>query len=169
MRLSRVLADGHRQVFDICLPNDIFGLETLDTYAATAEAVGDVVLLRCPRACIAHLNDERPEIRSAMMMMLSRGVCAAQDHLVMLGQRGAKERVAAYLLQLANGREGTGNLVLELPVGRQDLADYLGLTIETTCRSLSDLKAARIISTPNRHQIVVRDLPALRAVGDGDA
>jgi CRP-like cAMP-binding protein len=167
VRLSRVLADGHRQVLDICLPNDIFGLETLDTYTATAEAVGDVVLLRCPRTCIAHLNDERPEIRSAMMLMLSRGVCAAQDHLVMLGQLGAKERVAAYLLQLANGREGTGELVLELPVGRQDLADYLGLTIETTCRSLSDLKAARIISTPNRHQIVVRNLPALRAVGEG--
>jgi CRP-like cAMP-binding protein len=91
VRVSRILADGHRQVLDICLPNDTFGLETLDTYTATAEAVGDVVLLRCPRTCIAHLNDERPEIRSAMMLMLSRGVCAAQDHLVMLGQRGAKE------------------------------------------------------------------------------
>jgi CRP-like cAMP-binding protein len=168
VRLSRILGDGHRQILDICLPNDSFGLETTETYSATAEAVGDVVLLRCPRTCIAHLNDERPEVRRAMMLMLSNGVCAAQDHLVMLGHQGAKERVASYLLRLANSCEGTGELILDLPVGRQDLADYLGLTIETTCRSLSDLKSARIISTPNRHQIIIRNLPALQAIGEGD-
>lgn len=165
--LSRVLADGHRQVVDICLPGDSFGLETTETYSATAEAAVDTMLLRCPRACIAHLSDEQPEARRALMLKLSRGLCAAQDHLVMLGHQGAKERVATYLLRLAEAKKGEGELTLDLPVGRQDLGDYLGLTIETTCRSLSDLKAAHIISTPNRHQIVVHDLRALRAVAEG--
>jgi CRP-like cAMP-binding protein len=166
--LSHILADGHRQVVDIRLPGDSFGLETTETYAATAEAAVDTILLRCPRSCIAHLSDEQPEARRAMMLMLSRDLCAAQDHVAMLGHQGAKERVATYLLRLAEAqKKGEGELTLELPVGRQDLGDYLGLTIETTCRSLSDLKVARIISAPNRHQIVVHNLRALRAAAEG--
>lgn len=165
--LSRLLADGHRQVVDISLPGDSFGLETTQTYSATAEAAVDTVLLRCPRACIAHLTDEQPEARHALMLKLSRGLCAAQDHLVMLGHGGAKQRVATYLVRLAEAHEHEGELTIDLPVGRQDLGDYLGLTIETTCRSLSDLKAAHIISTPNRHQIVVHNLRALRAAAEG--
>lgn len=165
--LSHVLADGHRQVVDISLPGDSFGLETTQTYSATAEAAVDTVLLRCPRACIEHLSDEQPEARRAMMLMLSRGLCAAQDHIAMLGHQGARERVATYLLRLAEAHKGEGELTIDLPVGRQDLGDYLGLTIETTCRSLSDLKAAHIISTPNRHQIVVHNLRALRAAAEG--
>lgn len=169
--LSRILADGHRQVVDICLPGDSFGLETTDTYSATAEAPVETVLLRCPRACIAHLNGERPEVHHDMMLMLSRSLCAAQDHVAMLGHQGAKERVASYLVRLAEEHKSEGkpegDLTLELPVGRQDLGDYLGLTIETTCRSLSDLKAAHIISTPSRHQIVVHNLRALRAAAAG--
>jgi CRP-like cAMP-binding protein len=170
VRLSRVLADGHRQVLEICVPNDTFGLEPGKTYSATAETIGETVLLRCPRACIMYLNDERPEVRRAMMTMLSSGVCAAHDHLVMLGHQGAKARVASYLLRLFGEDEPSpGPVTLELPVGRQDLADYLGLTIETTCRALSDMKAAKIITTPNRHQVVVRNRSSLEAIAEGEA
>lgn len=167
VRLSRILMDGHRQVLEILLPNDTFGIEVGDNHAATAECISDVVLLRCPRACIAHLNEERPEMRRSLMRMLSRGLSAAQDHVMMLGHQGAKARICSFLLRLMETADGKEGEALELPVGRQDLADYLGLTIETTCRTLTDLKVAGSISIPNRHQIVVRNEEALRAYAEG--
>ena len=85
----------------------------------------------------------------------------------MLGHQGARMRVASFLLRLAENQTRGENQLLDLPMGRQDLSDYLGLTIETTCRTLSDLKSAGIISTPNRHQIFVRNMPGLAAVAEG--
>src|SRR5436305_7144553 len=91
--VSRLLPDGRRQILEICLPQDTFGLETGDCYSATAEAIGEVVLLRCPRDCIAELQDDRPLARKRMLSMLSRGLCAAQDHVAMLGHQNGKERL----------------------------------------------------------------------------
>jgi len=167
VRISRILSDGHRQVLDIFLPGATFGIEVAETYGATAEAVGDVVLLRCPRACI----DNRSEVdhRSEMLAMMSRSLSAAQDHVAMLGHQGAKERVASFIIRLAQGQNRGANQPLDLPVGRQDIADYLGLTIETTCRTLTDLKTSQVISAPSRQQIVIRNLARLEAVAEGGA
>jgi CRP/FNR family nitrogen fixation transcriptional regulator len=167
VRLSRILSDGHRQVLDIFMPGDTFGIEVADSYSATAEAVGDVVLLRCPRACIERRSES--DHRRDLLAMLSRSLTAAQDHVAMLGHQGAKERVAAFLLKLAHGQKRGANQPVDLAVGRQDIADYLGLTIETTCRTLTDLKASQVISAPNRSQIVIRNFSRLEAVAEGEA
>jgi CRP-like cAMP-binding protein len=167
VRVSRILSDGHRQVLDIFLPGDTFGIEVAETYGATAEAVGDMVLLRCPRGCI----DRRSEVdhRREMLAMMSRSLSAAQDHVAMLGHQGAKERVASFIIRLAQGQNRGANQPLDLPVGRQDIADYLGLTIETTCRALSDLKTRQVISAPSRHQLVIRNFARLEAVAGGES
>jgi CRP/FNR family nitrogen fixation transcriptional regulator len=167
VRVSRILSDGHRQVLDIFLPGDTFGIEVAETYGATAEAVGDVVLLRCPRACIDHRSEV--DHRREMLAMMSRSLSAAQDHVAMLGHQGAKERVAAFIIRLAQGQNRGANQLLDLPVGRQDIADYLGLTIETTCRTLTDLKTNLVISAPSRHQLVIRNMARLEAVAEGEA
>jgi CRP-like cAMP-binding protein len=169
VRLTRILMDGHRQVLEILLPNDTFGIEITDTYTATAEAVSDVTLLRCPRACISRLHDESPEMQRSLVTMLSKGLTAAQDHVMMLGHQGAKARLASFLLRLMDASGGKEGEAMELPAGRQDLADYLGLTIETTCRTLTDLKLAGLISIPNRHQLVVRNKNSLWSLAEGDA
>lgn len=169
VRLSRVLMDGHRQVLEILLPNDTFGIELADTYGATAECISDVVLLRCPRACIVRLHEENPEMRHTLMRMLTRGLTAAQDHVMMLGHQGAKARISSFLLRLMETGGWKQGQPLDVPVGRQDLADYLGLTIETTCRTLTDLKVSGVIGIPNRHQIVVRNRTALEGWAEGDA
>jgi len=170
VRLSRLLVGGQRQVLEICVPGDAFGIENSDAYSTTAETIGETVLLRCPRVCILHLNDERPELRRAMMDMLSKGLCTAHDHLTMMGHQSAKARVASYLLRFMGDRKSQkGAITIELPVGRQDMADYLGLTIETTCRSLSDLKSAKIIATPSRHQVVVHDPAGLETIATGES
>jgi CRP/FNR family nitrogen fixation transcriptional regulator len=167
VRVSRILSDGHRQVLDILLPGSTFGLEASDIYGATAEAVGDVAVLRCTRACIEHRGDA--DHRREMAAMLSRSLSVMQDHVAMLGHQSAKARVASFLIRLARAQNRGPNQPLDLPVGRQDIADYLGLTIETTCRTLTDLKANKIISIPNRHQIVVHNTSRLGAFAEGEA
>jgi CRP/FNR family nitrogen fixation transcriptional regulator len=82
----------------------------------------------------------------------------------MLGRQTAKERVATFLLQIANRSDAEEGLAFELPMSRQDIADYLGLTIETVCRMLSELKRQRIIAIPSSNQVVVDDMECLQAL-----
>ena len=82
----------------------------------------------------------------------------------MLGHRGARERVACFIVYLTRGESFGADRPLELPCGRQDMGDYLGLSLETTCRAITDLKVSRIIAIPNRRQIVIHDLPKLRGI-----
>jgi CRP/FNR family nitrogen fixation transcriptional regulator len=166
VRVSRVLMDGHRQILSIHLPNEAFGIEYSDAYSATAEAVSDVTLLRCPRACIAKISESESDARHQMMCMLSREALSAQEHLVMLGHQGAKVRVASFFLRLAELAGGKNGATIDMPVGRQDMADYLGLTIETTCRAITDFKESGIIAVPNRYQVVVRNFAGLKAIAD---
>ena len=166
VRLSRILMDGQRQVLDLLLPGDTFGLEAAAEYSATAEAIGEVILLRCPRACIAHQLATRSGAPSQMTTMLTNGISSAQDHVAMLSHQGAMERVALFLLRFSDKQQG--RRTIELPVGRQDMADYLGLTIETTCRSLSEMRDHGIIGIRGRRMIEVRNRDALENYAAGN-
>ena len=165
VRLSRILMDGHRQVLDLLLPGETFGMEMTTEHSATAEAIGDVVLLRCPSACVAHQLATRTGAASRMNAILSNGVASAQDHVAMLSHQGAIQRVALFLLHFQETQKGS---TIELPVGRQDMADYLGLTVETTCRSLTEMKNKGIISICGRRGIEIRNRDALEAIAEGD-
>jgi len=166
VRVSRILSDGHRQILDIHLPGSTFGLEFTDSYTATAEAIGDSIVRRSSRTSE---GDGAAEQVREVMVLLSRALNATYDHLAMLGHQGAKQRVASFLIQLAGKENAQVKQVVEIPVNRQDMADYLGLTIETTCRTLSDLKALRVISTPDRRQFVIHNLERLEAIAGGEA
>ncbi len=168
VRISRILMDGHRQVLDFVLPGDTFGLENSDTYSATAEAIGEVVVLRCPKACIAHQLAAREGASQSLAGMLSQEISSAQDHVAMLTHQGATKRVASFVLRFAE-KPKDGGRVFGLPVGRQDMADYLGLTIETTCRSLGEMRDAGVITIRGRRQLEIRDRAALEAYAEGTA
>ncbi|MDO9128149.1 MAG: helix-turn-helix domain-containing protein [Parvibaculum sp.] len=105
------------------------------------------------------------------MALLHRGLSSAQNHLFMLGRQTVKERVTSFLLMMLDrqGRAGENGDRLDLPMGRQDIADYLGLTIETVCRALSDLKRNGAIKAPGTREIVVTNATLLRATAEGDA
>ena len=167
VRLSRIFADGRRQIVNFFLPDETFGIELSDEYSATAEAVGDVVALRCPRLCISHMTEGDPDISQKRLAMFSRSLAAAERHVAMLGHQSAKERVASFFLALEMQRRTDNSHILDLPLSRQDIADYLGLTIETTCRALSELKRQNIITTPSRRRIIIRDLGGLQAIAEG--
>ena len=167
VRLSRIFADGRRQIVNFFLPGETFGIELSHEYTATAEAVGEVVALRCPRLCIAHLTEGDPDIGQKRLAMFSKSLEAAECHVAMLGHQSAKERVASFFMALEMQRRNDDQHTLDLPLSRQDIADYLGLTIETTCRALSELKRQNIIATPSRRRILIRDLDGLKEIAEG--
>ena len=169
VRLCKVLPDGRRQIADFSLAGDFFGLEAAQEHDLTAEALCDVVIVRYYKTQLDQLSDERADIRNALMATLRQSLWSAQHHVIMLGRQTAMERVVSFLLQLSERAGSHGNHVVSLPMGRQDIADYLGLTIETVCRVLTDLKSRKLIATPDRRTVVLKNIPALELLRESDA
>ena len=169
IRLCKLLSDGRRQIAEFLQAGDFFGFELRECYALTAEALEDAVVVRFARSRLDRLGEERRDVQRQMIALLSRDLCATQDHLLLLGRQTAKERVASFLLILAARASAKNGTTLEVPMCRQDIADYLGLTIETVCRAISELKRSRLIAVPNRMQIVVLNIAALRETAGADA
>jgi CRP-like cAMP-binding protein len=169
VRLSKVMLDGRRQIAQFLLPGDLFALDCGEEYPLTAEALTEVTLVCYPRAHIERLSDDVPEVRRALMLSLRRELSAAQHHLMMLGRQTAKERMASFLLLMAKRPGVEDRNRVEFPMGRQDIADYLGLTIETVCRALTELKKSGVVSLPDRHQAVIRNFEALETIAAGGA
>ena len=167
VRLCKHMVDGRRQIADFLLPGDVFGFMQFGAYKFTAEAVDDVVLMCYPQRQLERLSKTMPAMRGRLLVLLSQRLLGMQDHLVMLGRQTAKERVSSFLLLIAERSDAEESLAFDLPMGRQDIADYLGLTIETVCRVLSELKRAKIISIPNVSQIVISDMDTLHDLAEG--
>lgn len=168
VRHCKLLADGRRQIADFFMPGDLFGFVDIDVHAFSAEAITNVVLIRYARAHVDRLGDENHVLRRKLTSLLHERLSLAQTHLVMLGRQTVKERIASFLLQMIGRADAADEAVVDLPMGRQDIADYLGLTIETVCRAIGEMKRAGTIAVPNTHQIVINDVEALRLVAEGD-
>jgi CRP-like cAMP-binding protein len=158
VRTSKVLADGRRQVGGFYLPGDVLGLETGDEHAFSAEAITDAKVLVIKRSALIALAERDHEVARQLWTLTSRELRRVQDHILLLIQT-AQERVAAFLLEMAERIPG-GNAV-DLPMSRQDIADYLGLTIETVSRTLSHLEDVSTIELPSSRRIVLRNRSAL--------
>ena len=157
VRGFRVLSDGRRQICDFYLPGDIFGIERGAEHRITAEALTDTVLVVGRRSALAHENDGATARRLWELAMIELG--RSQDHALTLGRRSAAERVAGFLVDMAD-RIGDGEHV-ELPMSRQDIADYLGLTIETVSRTLTQLQISALIELAGCRSIHLRKPRAL--------
>lgn len=163
VRLSRITLDGRRQIVEFRVAGDFMGFEWDGYYALTAEAVRDAVAVRYMRARVDRMIEERSEIRDRVHALIRQELLAAHEHLITLGCQSAKERVATFLLQLAR-RAGVGDGdTIEIELGRQDIAEYLGLTLETVSRTLSEFKRMGAISLPKRRQIVMLNRAKLRS------
>lgn len=167
VRLCKHMADGRRQIADFLLAGDFFGFMQFGNYKFTAEAVGDVVLMCYPQRQVARLSSSMPNLRGRLLVLLSQRLLGMQDHLVMLGRQTAKERIASFLLHIGERSDAEEGLAFDLPMGRQDIADYLGLTIETVCRMLSELKRQHIIAIPSLSQVLLSDMNALQTLTEG--
>lgn len=160
VRSYRILSDGRRQIEGFHFSGDIFGFETGAEHDASAEAVTSATVLVIRRNILLSVAARDMAVATQLWKMTARQLDHARKHALLL-VKSAQERVAAFLLEMA--RLGTGNAV-DLPMPRQDIADYLGLTIETISRTLSLLQQEAAIDLPNSRRILLRDRGALTSL-----
>ena len=161
VRICKLLGDGRRQIEAFCLPGDVFGWEATQRHRFSAEAVSDCKVVRIKRSILFARAADDAELAHALWALTAAQLHRAQDHLLVLGRKNAQERVASFLLDLAGRSEADANEVI-LPMSRQDIADYLGLTIETVSRALTHLEEKAAIALPSSRRVVLRDRNALR-------
>lgn len=161
VRTVKLMEDGRRQVGEFLLPGDLFGLDDLGTHAFSAEAVSDVVLRRYPRRMVEALAESRPTLARRLRELALTHLRSAHERMVLLGRKTAIERIASFVLELDRRTPATGRALLDLPMSRTDIADHLGLTVETVCRVLAHLKRDGAVSVC-RAGVQLLDRPALR-------
>jgi CRP/FNR family transcriptional regulator len=146
-RLYKLLPDGRRQIIGFALPGDFLGMAPGNRYSFSADAIGSVVVCRFFRGPFMRFVETRPHILLRMNEFATRELGLAQDQMLLLGRRSADEKVAAFLV---SWRERLARLegvtkTVTLPMGRQDIADFLGLTIETVSRTFTKLEREKLI------------------------
>lgn len=164
VRLCRYMPDGRRAVVNFLLPGELMGCSEAANHLVSAEAVTEVMLIAYPRACFDRLMKENGAAREQLLRHLSDTLLTAHQHMMVLGCQKAKERLASFLIRLADRQDLSCGDRLELPMSRQDIADHLGLTIETISRMVTVLRSEGLLLVPNTHQLELRDLAALRAL-----
>ena len=154
IRSYKLLSDGRRQIDAFHLPGDIFGLEAGSEHRFSAEAVGDVQVVAYRRNRLSALIEDDPAFRDRIMTATLRSLQRAQDHMLLLGRKTAQEKLATFLLDMAE-RISEDDEHFDLPMQRSDIADHLGLTIETVSRTLTQFARSGLI----------RLMPAGRSIG----
>jgi CRP/FNR family transcriptional regulator, anaerobic regulatory protein len=168
LRLYKLLPDGRRQITGFLTAGDLLGLAPEGVCVHTAEAITEVTLCCYKRSAFERLIDEVPGFARRLLAVTSHELRAAQDQMLLLGRKSAPEKVASFLLLIADRQGGDGDLI-DVPMTRSDIADYLGLTIETVSRSLSRLKVDQVIALRCAARIEIRDRERLAELAAGDS
>lgn len=159
VRVCKILDDGRRQVTAFYLPGEVFGLEVGDLHRFSAEAINDSVILVVKRSAVLARAAHDGHVAHQLWTLTAQDLQRVQDHMLVLGCMSAKQRVATFLLQMAKRNRVSSEI--ELPMSRQDIADYLGLTIETVSRTMTQLENDAAIGMTTSRRIVLRDRGAL--------
>lgn len=174
MKIYKLLGDGRRQVTGFLFAGDFLGLIHNEAYAYSAEALAPTKLCRFPRRKLEALLDEMPNLEQRLLVMASHELAAAQDQMMLLGRKSARERVVSFILMLSNSaarrgaaRRGRPGDPVLLPMSRSDIADYLGLTVETVSRTFTRLKKQGLIELLDEKRIRLAKRQALREIADG--
>lgn len=180
-KLFKLLPDGRRQVTGFASAGTFLGLAVSSSYAFNAEAVEPSQVCRFSRTRLRHLLDDFPAMERRLLDVASNELVAAQEQMLLLGRKTARERVASFLLArqscaagcgaavaggpVAGGPGGGGRVLL--PMARTDIADYLGLTVETVSRTMTRLRTERLIDMPSPTEIVLRNRDKLTELAAG--
>jgi CRP/FNR family transcriptional regulator, nitrogen fixation regulation protein len=143
VRSYKLLSDGRRQIGAFHLAGDIFGLENSTLHRFTAEAIVETTVRLIRRASLEHVAETDVVVALDLLNMTTRNLRHAEEHMLLLGRKTSLERVAAFLLEMDRRLTAAG--IIALPMSRRDIADYLGLTLETVSRALSCLHAKGIL------------------------
>jgi CRP/FNR family transcriptional regulator len=171
IKCFKLLADGRQQVVGFLFPGDFIGSPTQETTHFFAEALTDVELCLFPSPSIQRLIREMPNLERRLLKLANEDLDLAQEWMLLLGRKTAQERLATFLLLLAQKAKARGiaDGPIELPMNRSEIADYLGLTIETVSRQFSKLKASGHIKIAHNNEITIRNLEGLTGIAEGAA
>jgi CRP/FNR family transcriptional regulator len=168
-KLFKLLPDGRRQITGFASVGHFLGLAVSDTYAFSAEAIEPVRLCRFPRARLRALLDEFPAMEKRLLEVAGNELVAAQEQMLLLGRKTARERLASFLV--TQSRQGVAcrhpQMRFPLPMTRGDIADYLGLTIETISRTLTKFRSEGLIEIPGQSELIVLNRRALEKLAGG--
>lgn len=160
VRSYKLLSDGRRQIGAFYLPGDVFGLESGPAHRLTAEAVADTTVRLVKRRNLEQAAGITVQVARSLWAMTAGELRHAEDHMLLLGRKSAMERVASFLLEMDRRLARTG--MVALPMCRRDIGDYLGLTLETVSRALSQLHSDGVLGFSGARQIVLRNRQRLQ-------
>ncbi len=169
VKLYKLLPDGRRQITGFLGSGDFLGLSFDDTYAYSAETVTVAALCRFPRRKMEAVLDAFPKVQRRLFSMATTELAAAQDQMLLLGRKTAKEKICSFLMMLSQraGRRGQKENPVFVPMSRADIADYLGLTTETVSRTFTQLKTSGVISLQEGNKIRLGNLDAIYDMAEG--
>lgn len=159
VRTYKMLDDGRRQIGGFYLLGDIFGLESGVNHRFAAEAIADAAVLAIKRSTLTALAQTDAAVARELWLVTAFELDHVHDQMILLGRSTAQERVAAFLVEMADRSENAAEF--DLPMSRQDIADYLGLTIETVSRTFSSMERRALIELPTSRKVRIRNRAAL--------
>ncbi len=162
VRSYKLLSDGRRQIGAFHLPGDVFGLEAGTSHRLTAEAIIGTTVRIVKRSSLEHAAESDVEVTRRLWNITAGDLQHAENHMLLLGRKTAMERVAAFLLEMDRRLSAAG--MMALPMCRRDIGDYLGLTLETVSRALSELHDRGILDFSGARQIALRNRQHLRTM-----
>ena len=170
LKLVKIMPDGRQQITGFLFPGDFLGLTYNERYACSADTLRPTRLCRFPRKRLEALFREMPKLERRLLGIASNELAAAQDQMLLLGRKTARERLASFLLMLSAGakRRGLPADPIVVPMTRGEIADYLGLTLETVSRNFSWLKSRGYIRLMEAGAIRLLKPDALAKLADGD-
>jgi CRP-like cAMP-binding protein len=169
LRLTRVLANGRRQVIAFALPGDVIGFPNGKDHHTDCDVLESCEVTVHPRAAL-EAGARDPETRQRLLQAALREISAMQDHFMMLARKSALEKVASFLSVLADriGRPHGDYMGIDLAMNRADIADFLGLTIETVSRTITQLRTSAIIALHSAQTVIILDPVALADAAETD-
>ncbi len=164
LRLARVMENGRRQIIAFALPGDIVGFPEGNVHHTDCDAITDSVVEGYRQSALDVCNPN-PDLHRRLTRAALNEICAMQDHFMLLSSKTATEKTASFLITLTDriGKSFSDGIHVEIPMRRVDIADFLGLTTETVCRTITKLRKAGLIKLETPQKIKVIDPPGLRA------
>ncbi|MCP3463382.1 helix-turn-helix domain-containing protein [Bradyrhizobium sp. CCGUVB23] len=162
VRSYKLLADGRRQIGAFHLPGDVFGLEAGSVHRLATEAIVDTTVRLIRRTSLERAAAADVSVARKLWIMTAGELKRAENHMLLLGRKNALERIANFLLDMDRRLSVTG--MMALPMCRRDIGDYLGLTLETVSRALSQLHAQGVLGFSGARQIELRNRDRLRKI-----
>ena len=166
IKIYKLLRDGRIQIIGFLYPGDFFGSYKKGKYNYSAESIGDVKLCVFKQEVLDNYLEKNMNLAKELLHMTSHELTLAQDRIGVLGKLNANQRMAAFILNISKQRARIGwqDNPISLPMLRQDIADYLGLTLETVSRELTKLKTSNLIKVLSSSQIYLRDKASLSVI-----